>query len=283
MNDWSIWMLEYATRPEQPIGLVLYGSWNAGTMSVPFSYVYLENGRRSVLIDVGFDEASYGGELARGDGVVNWQSPERVLAKVGKKPADIDAIVVTHAHYDHANNLQAFPNAQVYLQSRELSEWERILALGSNFSSLAGALDPADLLHLAALKERGMLTLIDGDMDNILPGISVRTAFDTHTAGSQYVVIDSRAGSWVVAGDNIYSYANVEGIGGKGYIPIGYAAGSQTENLMSIHQMAQIADGTSRLIVVHEGKTFERFPSRTADDGLRVAELHLAAGVPSRL
>jgi len=171
----------------------------------------------------------------------------------------------------------------VYLQEREVREWEQVLGSGARFSRLTGALDPADLLHLAALKQEGRLTLLAGSVDDVLPGISVRTAFDTHTGGSQYVVVQTELGPWVMAGDNIYSYRNVEGDGDGSYIPIGFSAGSQTQNLRSMHEMVGIADGTSRLVIVHEGETFSRFPSGIGAGGLRIAELHLAAGRPSLL
>jgi N-acyl homoserine lactone hydrolase len=45
----------------------------------------------------------------------------------------------------------------------------------------------------------------------IEPGRAVRPAFDTHTAGSQVVAVSNEAdGEWVFAGDNVYSYENLE-------------------------------------------------------------------------
>lgn len=283
MTDWSIWMLEYARRPEQPVGLVLYGYWNAGTVAVPFSYVYMESPEHRVLVDVGYDAESYGGQLAQNDGVVGWQDARQVLAAVGRSPEDIDVVLITHAHFDHIGNLAAFPNAHVFLQGREVEAWDEILGRGRAFSRLAGALDPADLLHLASLRQQGRLTLLAGPTEQLLPGVSVRTAFDTHTAGSQYVVVQSRQGDWVMAGDNIYSYGNVEGDGDGSLIPIGFSAGSQTNNLLSMQDMLTAAGGSRRLVIVHEGETFQRHPSAVGSGGLRIAELCLAPGMPSRL
>jgi N-acyl homoserine lactone hydrolase len=46
-----------------------------------------------------------------------------VLAEAGVSPADVQHVFLTHAHFDHTGNTDAFPNATFYLQERELSKW----------------------------------------------------------------------------------------------------------------------------------------------------------------
>lgn len=41
------------------------------------------------------------------------------LARHGLAPGDIAAVVLSHLHFDHANNLEMFPNARVYVSKAE--------------------------------------------------------------------------------------------------------------------------------------------------------------------
>ncbi len=58
------------------------------------------------------------------------------------------------------------------------------------------------------LNAAGRVTLVDGDDREILPGIRVYTG-GKHTFASQYVGVQTRAGTVVLASDNAYLYENL--------------------------------------------------------------------------
>ncbi|URN08827.1 hypothetical protein LUW74_39335 [Actinomadura madurae] len=109
----------------------------------------------------------------------------------------------------------------------------------------------------------------------------MRPAFDTHTAGSQVVAVSNAAdGEWIFAGDNVYSYENLEGLHGDGILaPIAMTTGSAAGWLDFADTMLSAVGGeTRRIIPFHENRIWERFPSHAFDDGLHLAEISLAGG-----
>ncbi len=286
MANYSIWMLEYAHCFTQAVGVQLAGQFNAGTQLLTYSYVVIKGEGHIAMVDVGYNYEDYGRDLADAFGVVDWQSPETVLAKIGLKPADVDTIILTHAHYDHMGNLMAFPNAHFHMQKREINEWLWAFSLPKRFKFLTQATDPADVLKAVQLTTEGRFSLYDGNFDNVLPGIHMRPVYDGHTFGSQFVVIDNFDGNWVVAGDNAFQYANLEGLDGDGfYVPLGFGVGSQVNMMLGLEEMMKVTNfNTGKIIVGHDAKTWERYPSwKTEADGLYVAEMSLAPGEESRL
>ena len=98
----------------------------------------------------------------------------------------------------------------------------------------------------------------------MFPGVSLVPDFDTHTYGHQHVVIrNESSGVWVVPGDVMYLYANIEGINGDGrYVPIGLAMGSQENCLLALDELMRVTGGeTSRILPGHERLLWQRHPS----------------------
>jgi len=101
----------------------------------------------------------------------------------------IDLVLLSHAHFDHMGNINAFPNATFYIQERELSKWVWTMSLERRFRWLMLGIDPADIMRLVDLARQGRLVAVDGDRENVVPGIDLHAAFDSHTWGSQYVTV----------------------------------------------------------------------------------------------
>jgi glyoxylase-like metal-dependent hydrolase (beta-lactamase superfamily II) len=263
-------------------------------LRLPYGYVVIKGEGRVMMVDVGYNQKDYGKVLADRFGVKSWHSPKDVLAQIGLKPEDVDTIFITHAHFDHMGNLEDFPNAHAFVQEREVARAIWALSQPPRLSFVSIATDPGDVLKCVALAQQGRLTLVEGDREDVLPGIDLRAAPDTHTFGSMFVVVRNdgkrdSADSWVLAGDLIYVYENIEGDGSvigveKMYVPVGVAVGSQTNLVFATDEIMKAAGGEMRRVIpVHERRLVDNFPSRTHADGLRVSEICLAAGEPSRV
>jgi len=146
-------------------------------------------GARTMIIDAGmgdkenevFDDM-YGAERAR--------NLDHTLAEAGLTPEDIDIVLATHLHVDHAGGFTRrdaagrvhprFPRAQ-YVVRR--GEWED--ATHPHQRNRAGYL-PDNYVPLA---DAGVLQLVDDD-STIMPGVRVRWT-GGHTMHHQIVIVES--------------------------------------------------------------------------------------------
>jgi N-acyl homoserine lactone hydrolase len=289
--DYSIWVLEYAAVEKFPLSVMLYGPQHQGTRKLPYAYALLKGHGETILIDTGYDHVNYGKALADSYGVSNYHGPAEVLAECGVRPEDVTTVFITHAHFDHMGSIDRFPNARFYVQQRELEKWAWALSLGSEYRFLVGGADPADIIKATEAAREGRMILIDGDREDVLPGIDVHLAADTHTYGSMYVTVRNdgarRDGdTWIFAGDLIYTYDNLTGLDAADpqIIPIGLAVGSQTNLIFSSAAMLDEVGGEARRVIpIHEDRLRTMFPSRLTPANLQVVEIALAPGEASRV
>jgi len=291
MNAYSIWVMEYAHVPNYPVSGLIYGAHNQGHRRLPYCYVVIKGHGQIAMVDIGYNHQAYGETLANLYGVRDWHSPQAVLSEVGLTPEDISTIFISHAHFDHMGNIEAFPNAKFHLQERELEKWVWTMSLERRFRWMMLGIDPGDILRAVDLGRQGRLVLLDGDREDVLPGIDLHSAVDTHTWGSQYVRLRNdlsrnSQNTWVFAGDLVYTHENLIGTkpDAPEYLPIGFAMGSQSNLIMNTEAMMKHAAGDyTHVVPLHEERLKDFFPSRLTKDGLRIVELALADGEPSKV
>ena len=280
MTGYSIWVLEYGYVDEFPASNLFAAQPNEGHRRMPYCFALVRSAQRCILVDTGFaDEAVYQ-RLTAKYGRTRWAAPTEVLHRAGVHPDEVDTVLLTHNHFDHAGCAAAFRNAHLYIQQRELAEYRAALALPRRFEFLTRSCEPTLPALFEERARAGLATLAEGELE-VAPGIMLRPAFGTHTAGSQVVsVTDLRSGPWFLAGDNVYAYENLEGLGGDGILaPIAMTTGSAGDWLRFADGLLAAAGGNARRIIpFHEGRLWERFPSREFRDGLHLAELSLAGG-----
>jgi glyoxylase-like metal-dependent hydrolase (beta-lactamase superfamily II) len=210
---------------------------------------------------------------------------ESSLADIGVQGKDFDEVILTHAHYDHIGGIKAFPNARFCIQQRELFEWLKVLALPKEYDYLLAAIDPADIRNLVDLLLQKRLTLVEGEVADYLPGISLFPVFDSHTYGLQLVRIRDGSDDWVFTSDACLSFENLGQEGDFGpYFPVGFAVGNLTLMMKALDRIRVLSrNRLDRILMTHEGEMWNRFPSKVTSGGMHVAEICLASGKHSKL
>jgi N-acyl homoserine lactone hydrolase len=153
----------------------------------PMIAFYIEGEGHRIMVDTG-------GSAPDG---VHWmpytRTPEEeldaALRNIGVEPEEIDTVLFTHIHWDHAGNNHLFPNARFIAQAREVAD-----------------------LHADGVEthivEKTKFETVDGDVE-IYPGLSVVLA-PGHSPGMQCIVVDTAEGKVMLTGDLIAMYESWE-------------------------------------------------------------------------
>jgi glyoxylase-like metal-dependent hydrolase (beta-lactamase superfamily II) len=120
------------------------------------------------------------------------------LGKLGLAPGDVDAVIVSHLHFDHAGGLEFVKHAPVYVQGTEL-------AVARNPPVYQrGLYNPADFEHDLKWKQ------LDGDADVFGDGKLRVISTPGHTPGHQSIYVEfERRKPLVLMGDATYSLAKM--------------------------------------------------------------------------
>jgi glyoxylase-like metal-dependent hydrolase (beta-lactamase superfamily II) len=205
---------------------------------------------KTVLIDAGFHREKFLTQWKPRDYV----TPVAALGRAGIRAGDVTDVVISHIHWDHADGVDLFPNARIWLQRQEYDYY-----VGPAGEALQPAIDREVAAVLHTVRQQGRLRLADQPDAEILPGIRVHTG-GKHTFASQYVSVHTASGIVVFASDNAYLYENLER-----QLPIAQTLDAAS-NLRAQTRMLELA-ATPRLVVPgHDMQVFTRFPS--LGDGL---------------
>lgn len=270
-QTWEVHVIEFARSKDQPLVDLVNGAHDAGVLDLPFGFVLARSGRHVTLIDTGFLKDETGPDFSDKFGIPYWISPLRMLAELGVQPESVTDIVLSHAHFDHMGSISAFPNARIFIQKRELLSWHEAMALPPQYGFLTAIINPDNLRSAfdAAVDHR--LTLVDGDKDNLLPGLHVRFG-EGHTLGQQFVILETDRGRLVVSGDCVYSARNLTGHNHDGvYAPLNNGIGSIWEQLKTMDRInLEINGDLNRLIILHDNDRWAHLPLVKEIEGFRI-------------
>lgn len=269
------------------------------------SVTLLQGDGMNILVDTGVDTEDevkkelWSGLITECKGVI-W-----ALEQVGLKPEDIDVVILTHAHIDHIGGVERFKNARIYIQQEEFEAWEKMVTDPRYAQVTLPAAMPTDYPRMREMIDEGIVTLLNGDVLNFLPGIDLHVVKNCHSVAEQLVLVrngeSEPAGedrevavvneqgtavkvpetttvkrepvNYVIGGDIACRPANLTGMGEwHAYLaPILGRSGSAV-NVFDAYQW--ILDKThgdmTKLVLTHDDTMKDRFESEETEDGLHI-------------
>ena len=216
-----------------------------------FYYVWLIRGEgRNILLDTGFSKER---AIARKRDV--FCCPSEALAPFGLSASDIDTIILSHLHYDHAGNIPVFPNAEIFVQDEEVR-----FATGRyvRYPAVRLPFEADDVIELVRQNYNGRVRFVDGDKE-LFPGIKVHL-MGGHSRGLMAATVDTRRGKLMLASDCAHFFDNITL---ENPFPIVADVPTQCETQ---ERLLELADSPDHVIPGHDPLIMDLYPKHPEDE-----------------
>ena len=228
-----------------------------GPMPLDYNLWIVRNEYRTILVDTGISPAA-GPQRNRPLAF----DPIEGLRRLGIEPGEVDDVIITHLHYDHAGNIGRFGRARFHIQDAEVA-----FATGRCMCD-AHHRAPFDVEDVVALVRRtfaGKVLFHDGEAEPF-PGISLH-AFPGHSAAVQSVRVMTPRGPVVLASDATHFFSNI-----LNDRPSSLTLDSP-KTIDSYRRLMKLAGGIDRLIPGHDPKVRRLYPAMDVN-GVPLLALH---------
>ena len=114
---WEVYAVKYADRNNRTrFESFMFDPLHQQPHPMDYFVWVLRSGNRTILVDTGYDT-----EEAARRGRPILCHPVKAIEALGLTPDDVNDVVITHLHYDHAGTLGSFPRATFHLQPAEMA------------------------------------------------------------------------------------------------------------------------------------------------------------------
>jgi glyoxylase-like metal-dependent hydrolase (beta-lactamase superfamily II) len=242
---YEIYGIRYATLKDFSVAGLVAGADKSRKMDIAMMIWLIKGDGHNILFDCGF----YRDQFMKQWHPADYERPSVALERAGLKADDITDVIISHIHWDHADGFDLFPKAKIWIQKDELEYYAGEAWEGHKRT----AADPDDLLGLIKLNTQGKVGLVHGDAQEILPGIICYLG-GKHTYASQYIGVNTAAGTVILASDNVYLNENIEK-----HVPIAATLDPES-NLKAQDRMKDLAASPKLILAGHDPAVMKNFP-----------------------
>lgn len=220
-----------------------------GSMDLPIMSWLIEHPQGLVLFDTGMHVGLQTDVTRLGSNnsflTVDYHPGEEVAARLdnrGVRPDDIDVVVISHLHFDHAGGCGQLPDARIVINQ---AEW----SAGHDQALIEGGVyDPVDYDHGHDVEE------VEDGHDVFGDGRLICVATPGHTAGHQALRVELDSGPVVLTGDCVYFQRMLDEM----LVP---RFGFDTElQKRSMERLAGMRDDGCRLLYGHDRDQIDGLP-----------------------
>lgn len=211
----------------------------------------IQDGKNILLWDTGLPNAIANNPQGTTQGIFTLKLPKTIaeqLKEIGLTPEQITHVAISHGHFDHAGNVDAFKNAKLIMQESE-------------YNLIKNQPDVAKKYHMEPEKYARYLTspenvqLLQGDTDIFSDGKIQAISLPGHTPGHMAALIKLKKNYVVLSGDQWHFRENHDSNGVPGF---NY---NRADTLASSDKLnALIKNTKATLIIQHEPKDVQNLP-----------------------
>jgi len=179
---------------------LFYGEFSGDRVRIPIACWLVRTSDAMILFDTGLSPRAVPG-LLRNDPLARFTEEDLLVHRldlVGLEPDNVDLVVLSHLHYDHAGGAALFPKSELVVQKDEYSYAHYPASFFESFYYRKN-------FDLPGYRWR----LLDGDTE-LMPGVTVLRS-DGHTPGHQSLLVElPETGPVILTGDACYWHEHAD-------------------------------------------------------------------------
>jgi glyoxylase-like metal-dependent hydrolase (beta-lactamase superfamily II) len=253
---YEITALRYAHTADRTQGSnLIFPDDHAAPMPLDYFIWAIQGEGRTLILDTGFDHAT---AIRRNRTLL--RSPLDALRQNGIDPADIHDVVLSHMHFDHAGNLDGFPNARFHLQEAEMHYCTGRCMCHEPLRR------PFDVEHVVAAIQHlyAQRLVFHAGTSEIAPGITLHLV-GGHSGGLQIMRVPTARGWVVLASDATHFWFNIRR---RSPFVLLHNLEAMLEGWVLCEKLA---DSPDHIIPGHDPEVTRRFPKVPGDsDAVRL-------------
>ncbi len=180
--------------------VLFYGEFSEAAVQIPITCYLVRTSDAAILFDTGVSPRAVPG-LVRSDRLAHFTDDDLLVHRldaIGLEADNVDLVVLSHLHYDHAGGAEFFRNSELVVQKDEYSYAHYPASFFAPFYYRKN-------FDLPDYRWR----LLDGDTE-LAPGVTVLRT-DGHTPGHHSLMVElPETGPVILTGDACYWHEHVE-------------------------------------------------------------------------